>query len=88
MIELRSPLTIEPDPQGGWQLILWAGDAFDYTTPFRAMLGDIAETLGQDRQNNRQLPAYEEREDFVEGTPGLETRHFGSTMNTPSAISR
>jgi hypothetical protein len=68
MIELRSPLKIEPDPQGGWQLILWAGNAFDYTTPFRDMLGDMVEALGQDRQNDLQLPACGEGEDFVEGT--------------------
>jgi hypothetical protein len=74
MIELRSPLKIEPDPQGGWQLILWAGDAFDYTTPFRALLGDITEALGQDRQDDLQLPLYEVGEDFVEGT-----LRFGST---------
>ncbi|MDH2380489.1 hypothetical protein [Bradyrhizobium sp. CER78] len=74
MIELRSPIKIEPDPRGGWQLILWAGDAFDYTTPFRALLGDIAEALGQDRQNDLQLPPYEVGEDFVEGT-----LRFGST---------
>ena len=69
MIELRSPLKIEPDLQGGgWQLILWAGDAFDYSTPFRALLGDITEALGQDRQTDLELPPYKEGEDFVEGT--------------------
>lgn len=68
MIELRSPCEIEPDPQGGWQLILWAGDAFDYTTPFRTLLGDIAEALGQNRQRDLALPPYEAGEDFVEGT--------------------
>jgi immunity protein 50 of polymorphic toxin system len=74
MINLRSPLKIEPDTQGRWQLILCAGNAFDYTTPFRALLGDIAEALGQDSQNDLQLPPYEEGEDFVEGT-----LRFGST---------
>src|SRR4029077_12725666 len=68
------PLKIEPDPQGGWQLILWAGEAFDYTTPFRAVLGEMAEALGQDRRNDLQLPPYETGEDFVEGT-----LQFGST---------
>jgi hypothetical protein len=68
MIELRSPFKIEPDPQGGWQLILWPGDAFDYTTPFRALLGDITVALGQDRQTDLVLPPYEVGEDFVEGT--------------------
>jgi hypothetical protein len=75
MIELRSPLQIDPDPKGGWQLILWAGAAFDYTTPFRALLGDIAEALGQNRQNDLWLPPYEVGEDFVEGT-----LRFGSTL--------
>jgi hypothetical protein len=74
MIELRSTFKIEPDPQGGWQLILWAGDAFDYTTPFRALLGDVAEALGQDREIDLQLPPYEIGEDFVKGT-----LRFGST---------
>ncbi|MBR0869971.1 hypothetical protein JQ633_06350 [Bradyrhizobium tropiciagri] len=68
MIELRSPLKIERDPRGGWQLVLWAGNAFDYTTPFRAILGDIATALGQVRQDDLRLPAYEDHEDFVEGT--------------------
>jgi hypothetical protein len=75
MIDLHSPFKIEPDPQGGWQLILWVGDAFDYTTPFRALLGDIVEALGQDRQNDLQLPPYEIGEDFVEGT-----LRFGSAV--------
>lgn len=65
MIELRSPLQIEPSPQGGWQLVLWTGEAFDYETPFRAMLATIAEALG--RECHLHLPAYEKGEDFVEG---------------------
>jgi hypothetical protein len=50
------------------------GQAFDYTTPFRDMLGEISEALGQDRRNDLQLPRYEVGEDFVEGT-----LQFGST---------
>jgi hypothetical protein len=65
---------IEPDPQGGWQLVLSVGDPFDYTTPFRALLGDVAEALGRDRQADLDLPPYEMGEDFVEGT-----LRFGST---------
>jgi hypothetical protein len=65
---------IETDPQGGWQFMLYVGDAFDYTTPFRALLSDIAEALGQDPQNDLELPPYEVWEDFVEGT-----LRFGST---------
>lgn len=68
MISVRSPLEIEADPHGGWQLTFWVLDAFNFTTPFRAMLGDIADALGQDPQNDLQLPAYEADEDFVEGT--------------------
>jgi hypothetical protein len=65
---------IEPDPHGGWQLMLYVGDVFDYTTPFRALLSDIAKALGQDPQNDLELPPYEGWEDFVEGT-----LRFGST---------
>jgi len=28
-----------------WELVLWAGDPFDYTTPFRSMLAEIAGVL-------------------------------------------
>jgi hypothetical protein len=69
MIEFRFPLKIESDRQGGWLLILWEGkEVFDYTTPFRVMLGDIAEALGQDREHDLHLPTYENGEDFVVGT--------------------
>ena len=68
MIEVRAPLEIKADPQGGWQLIFWVLDAFNFTTPFRAMLADVAEALGQDPRNDLQLPAYEAGEDFVDGT--------------------
>ncbi len=66
MIELNSPLQIEPDPQGGWRLVLWMGEAFDYETPFRETLATIAEALG--RECHLDLPAHEANEDFVEGT--------------------
>ena len=68
MIEVRSPLEIEADPEGGWQLIFWVLDAFNYMTPFRTMLAEIARALGQDAQTDLQLPAYEENEDFIAGT--------------------
>ena len=68
MIQLRSPPEIRPDHQGGWQLILWVGEPFDFTIPFRTMLADIASALGQDRQTDLDLPNYEKGEDFVEGT--------------------
>ena len=45
MIELRSPLEIEADSQGRLRLVLWAGNAFDYATPFRDILAAIAAAL-------------------------------------------
>jgi len=36
MIKVRSQPVIEPDPKGGWQLVFWMGEAFDYETPFRS----------------------------------------------------
>src|ERR1700761_6131648 len=68
MIELRSPPTIESGHQGSWQLVLWAGTPFDYTTPFRSMLAEIARALGQNDQIDLDLPAYKDGEDFVTGT--------------------
>lgn len=68
MIQIRAPMEITAGPQGGWQLVFWVLDAFNYTTPFRAMLADIADALGQDPRKDLQLPAYEADEDFVEGT--------------------
>ncbi|MCC8967104.1 hypothetical protein H8A95_33440 [Bradyrhizobium sp. Pear76] len=68
MIKLHSPLEIKPDPRGGWQLVFWTGNAFDYTTSFRALLDDITQALGQEAQHDLQLPPYEVGEDFVEGT--------------------
>lgn len=67
MINLRSPLKIEPDRCGRWQLVFWTGDAFDYTTPFRILLDEIAQALGQSSQHDLLLPPYEAGEDFVEG---------------------
>ena len=74
MIEVHSPLEIEPDPRGGWQLVFWVGDVGDYKTPFRTMLAEIARALCQHPPRDLQLPAHEEWEDFVEGT-----LRFGST---------
>lgn len=68
MIEVRTPLEIKPDPQDGWQLIFWVLDSFNYATPFRAMLVEIAETLGVDASGGLSLPDYVADEDFVEGT--------------------
>jgi hypothetical protein len=68
MIEVRCRPTIEPDARGGWNLVLWAGEPFDYSTPFRKMLASIADALGQEAFACIKLPAYEDYEDFVEGT--------------------
>jgi hypothetical protein len=67
MIKVRAPLEVKVDPQGGWEVVFWLFDAFDYTTPFRAMLAEITDALEQDPEIDLQLPAYEENEDFVEG---------------------
>lgn len=68
MIEVRAPLEIKADPQDGWQLMFWVLDAFNYTTPFRAILADIAGALEQDAATDLQLPVWEANEDFIEGT--------------------
>ncbi|MDE0932027.1 MAG: hypothetical protein OSA47_00285 [Novosphingopyxis baekryungensis] len=68
MIEVRAHLEIKADSQSGWQLVFWVSDGFNYSTPFRAMLVDIAEALGKDAAGFLSLPAYSADEDFVEGT--------------------
>lgn len=68
MIKVRSQPKIEIDPQGGWQLTFWMGEAFDRTTPFRTALKDIAEVLNRGSQYSIGLPRFEVDEDFVEGT--------------------
>ena len=68
MIKIRSEPVIEPDLKGGWHLIFWIGNTFAYTTPFRSILADMAGALSQLAPSSIQLPAHEEREDFVEGT--------------------
>jgi hypothetical protein len=68
MIEVRYVPAIKPNACGGWDLVLWAGEPFDYSTSFRKMLAGIAEVLSQDAPTSIELPAYEDYEDFVEGT--------------------
>ncbi|WP_353465018.1 hypothetical protein [Sphingomonas faeni] len=68
MIEVRAPLEIKVDPQGGWELAFWVLDSFNYATPFRAMLIEIAEALAQHPIRSVSLPDYIVDEDFVEGT--------------------
>jgi hypothetical protein len=67
MIEVRSLPAIERDPKDGWELTFWMGNAFDYTTPFRAALAEIAEVLNREHPSTLRLPDYEQGEDFVEG---------------------
>jgi hypothetical protein len=67
MISVYSKPAIEPGEKGGWELVLWTGNAFDYSTPFREMLTDIAAVLNQQAPAKVELPAYRAFEDFVEG---------------------
>lgn len=77
MIEVRSPLQIEAAPNGGWQLTFWVLDAFNYDTPFRAMLRKIADALGRSPDTDLLLPVAETGEDFVEGTLQIEGGELG-----------
>lgn len=77
MIRLCAPPVIEHDPRRGWQLVLWAGNAFDYSTPFRTILADIAMVLRKAAPTEVELPAYVKHEDFVRGT-----LRFGDTALT------
>ena len=67
MIEVFSKPSIEPHRKGGWELVLWTGNAFDYSTPFREMLTDIAAVLSQEAPTSVELPGYHLLEDDVEG---------------------
>ena len=63
---------IEPHHKSGWELVLWTGNAFDHSTPFRAMLADIASVLNDEAPTSVELPVYDACEDRVEGV-----LHFG-----------
>jgi hypothetical protein len=67
MIRVHSRPVIEPHRKRGWELVLWTGDAFDYSTPFRDMLSDIATVLNKDAPTSVELPGYDASEDDVEG---------------------
>jgi hypothetical protein len=67
MIKVHAKPIIEPHLKGGWELVLWTGDAFDHSTPFRQMLADIAATLNQEAPTSMELPGYDVTEDDVEG---------------------
>ena len=72
MIKVYAQPAIEPHRKSGWELVLWTGNAFDRSTPFRDMLTDIAEVLNRDAPTSVELPGYEAAEDEVEGV-----MHFG-----------
>lgn len=57
---------------GGWEIILWMGEAFDFSTPFRTALEQIAKTLPG--QVTMELPRQSEGEDFIEGSPKFGSR--------------
>ena len=72
VIEVHSRPVIEPHHKSGWELVLWTGNAFDPSTPFRAMLADIASILNDEAPTSVELPGYDVLEDQVEGV-----LHFG-----------
>ena len=65
---LHTPPKVAPDPQNGWQITFWLGDAFDYSTPFRAVVSEVVAILGQTSPAVLDLPPYHPDEDFVEGS--------------------
>lgn len=73
MIEVCSQPTIDQEPGGDFQLCLWVLDVFNYDTPFRDMIAEVARALGRDPFKDLQLPAYIADEDFIEGALALET---------------
>lgn len=78
MITIRSPLRVEPDSTcGGWKVVLYVGDPFNYETPFRLMLLEIAGALGRVPDRDLRLPAYEKHEDFVTGTLAFGEERLG-----------
>ena len=67
MIRVHSRPVIEPHRKSGWELVLWTGNAFDSSTPFREMLTDIATVLNREAPTSIELPGYDASEDDVEG---------------------
>ena len=66
-IKVHSRPCIEPHRKRGWELVLWTGNAFDHSTPFRKMLADIAAVLAKEAPTSIELPGYDALEDEVEG---------------------
>jgi hypothetical protein len=50
-----------------WDLVLWVGEPFDFSTPFRAILQEIVARLSASAACELRMPAYQDREDFVSG---------------------
>ena len=67
MIKVHATPIVERHRKGGWELVLWTGDAFDRSTPFRQMLADIADALSEEAPTSIRLPGYDAAEDDVEG---------------------
>ena len=66
-IKVHSRPCIEPHRKRGWELVLWTGNAFDHSTPFREMLADISAVLAREAPSSIELPPYRASEDHVEG---------------------
>lgn len=66
-IKVHSRPVIEPHRKHGWELVLWTGNAFDRSTPFREMLSDIAAVLNDEAPTSVELPGYRASEDDVQG---------------------
>jgi hypothetical protein len=67
VIKVHAQPVIEPHHKSGWELVLWTGDAFDRSTPFRQILAEIASVLNDEAPSSVELPGYDVMEDEVEG---------------------
>lgn len=67
VIELKSFPSIEANLDGP-QLVLWMGEPFDFSTPFRRVLAEIMEALGPESGRSLQIPTPEQGEDFIDGS--------------------
>lgn len=68
MLFMHSVPRVEPDPQYGWQVVFWLGEAFDYDIPFRAALAEMVEALQMEAPARIELPPCSSGEDSVEGS--------------------
>lgn len=68
MLFVHSLPRVEPDPQYGWQVVFWLGEAFNYDIPFRAALAEMVEALQMKAPARVELPPRSSDEDFVEGS--------------------